>query len=65
MNIKLNGEKLETNSNNISDFLIEHSINTKGIAVAINNCVVNRELWEQTQLKDNDEVVIISAAYGG
>lgn len=34
-------------------------------AVAVNNHVVPKGLWQQTQLKDGDTVLIIKASYGG
>ncbi len=37
----------------------------KGIAVALNNCIIPQSAWSETFLKDNDSVLIITAAQGG
>lgn len=36
-----------------------------GIAVAVNNVVIQRRLWPETGLRDGDSVVIIRAVCGG
>lgn len=38
---------------------------SEGIATALNGIYVNREARQNTLLQEGDEVVIISAAYGG
>ena len=37
----------------------------KGVAVAVNEQVVMASLWATTLLKENDKILIISAAQGG
>lgn len=37
----------------------------KGIAVAVNNCVVKKQDWKSHQLQENDKVLIVSATKGG
>ena len=37
----------------------------QGIAVAINNHVIARSLWEQTLIQDKDRILIIKATQGG
>lgn len=37
----------------------------QGIAVAINNHVIARALWEHTVIRDRDKVLIIKATQGG
>ncbi len=37
----------------------------KGIAVAVNNCVVKKQNWEEYQLRENDKILIVSATKGG
>lgn len=36
-----------------------------GIAIAINNKVVAKALWNETILNDNDSITVITAAFGG
>ncbi|WP_066218127.1 sulfur carrier protein ThiS [Formosa haliotis] len=44
-----------------------HHINptASGMAVAVNNQVVPKTNWEQTELFENDAVLIITATQGG
>ena len=37
----------------------------KGIAVAVNNAVIQKQLWEQTFINNNDNILIIKATQGG
>ncbi|MFW6222845.1 MAG: sulfur carrier protein ThiS [Bacteroidota bacterium] len=37
----------------------------KGIALAVNNQVINKNKWNSTPLKENDRVLIIRASQGG
>ena len=36
-----------------------------GVAFAIDNCVVPKKDWENTQLSDGDKVMVIKAVAGG
>lgn len=40
-------------------------VEKKGIAIAINNTVISKPLWEQVSLHDQDKVTIIKATQGG
>ena len=37
----------------------------QGTAIAINDKLIKRDKWSVTQLKDNDSIVVITAAFGG
>lgn len=41
------------------------NIATRGIAIAINQQVINRSNWGAYQLKENDNILIIKATQGG
>ncbi|MCT7905150.1 MAG: sulfur carrier protein ThiS [Candidatus Ornithobacterium hominis] len=41
------------------------NITTRGIAIAINQQVINRSNWGAYQLKENDNILIIKATQGG
>lgn len=46
--------------------LLEHLDSPKsGIAVAIQNAIVSKNLWESTVLSNDDNVLIIQATQGG
>ena len=60
---KKNFEKLPEN---LLDLLVNelHSA-LSGIAVAVNNTIIPKNLWEQTPVKENDQILIITATQGG
>ncbi|KAA0127882.1 sulfur carrier protein ThiS [Chryseobacterium sp. SN22] len=37
----------------------------KGIAVALNNCIIPQHSWPETLLNDKDSILIITATQGG
>jgi len=48
------------------DSLIEQlNLDAKGIAIAVNLTVVTKSEWNQTILKQNDNITIIKATQGG
>lgn len=38
---------------------------TSGVAVAVNDEVVSRSMWESTWLSENDRVEVLTAVQGG
>ena len=40
-------------------------IESKGIAIAVNQTVISKSEWNKTQLKENDNITIIKATQGG
>jgi sulfur carrier protein len=67
MNIYVNDSPKEyPQSLRIPDLLEALQIlNTTGIALALNGEVISRMRWADTQLKENDRIVILHAARGG
>lgn len=51
----------------IMEFLRRQGISPdeKGIAIAINEAVINRRAWERVRIKANDKVEIVRATQGG
>jgi thiamine biosynthesis protein ThiS len=51
----------------IAEFLSQQGISPdeKGIAVAINEVVINRQAWGRVRIKANDTVEIVRATQGG
>lgn len=47
--------------------MVEQGVNPEkpGIAVAVNDTVVRRSDWKQTELADGDHVEVITAMQGG
>lgn len=66
MKVKINNEELDfISSTSVSDYIQSLSLPSSGLAIAINNVLVPRNQWETTQFQENDQVIIIQAAYGG
>lgn len=65
--IILNGEKLPMTSRDIRGLLAEKGIDSDrgGVAVAVNGEVVPRAVWDQTQVKPNDQIEIVHIVRGG
>jgi len=49
----------------ISQMLKDLSIDINGIAVAVNDSVVSKSSWDETIVKENDNILIIKASQGG
>lgn len=66
---------IKVNVNNVSyefaiaitleEVLEQLAIPQHGIAVAINQNIISKPVWERTKLEDNDNVLIIKATQGG
>ncbi len=65
MRITLNGEALETQSENIAALLHERAMPQIGVAVARNGSVVRRADHQSTLLREGDAIEIIRAVQGG
>ena len=66
MTIQLNNQTIETaDAVSVAQLLTDAGIALRGIAVAVNKRVVPKTEWETTQLNDNDNVVVITATFGG
>lgn len=66
MTVQFNNETIETSSAELHSLLQEHGWGEKtGIAVAINHSVIPRSDWKNTQLTENDNILVITATQGG
>lgn len=65
MKININNKPSDTNAQNVAELIKELSMPDRGVAVAIDMQMVQRADWEETTLKENDNVTIIVAACGG
>lgn len=68
MNIKVNGEAKEVSPGlTLQQLLLDLEIDPSrpGIAAAINQEVVPRTEWEETEIQPDNEIEIIRAAQGG
>ncbi len=65
MNIIVNNIEHSVHSSTLQELIEELSIETKGVAIGINNRVITRSAWAQTPIEEGDKVVIVSAVFGG
>lgn len=67
MKIKVNNEVLVCKAHTTIAGLMKdlYPGNTNGKAVAIDNEVVPTNIWETTEIKENDNILIITATQGG
>ena len=65
MNIKINNKETEVKATSLQELATELSLPEKGVAVAVNNRMVTRTDWNQTAIKESDNVVVIKAVCGG
>ncbi len=66
MKITINGTSISLDKEmNLLSLLEFRNVNSKGIAIAINEEVIPRNQWETVFVKENDHVIIITATAGG
>lgn len=65
MKLKINDKETEVKAASLKELAEELSLPEKGIAVAVNNSMVPRTGWQQTELNEGDNIVIIKAVCGG
>ena len=63
MKVFLNQQEIFVGSRvTLRDLLAGQSITQEGVAVAVNNRVINREDWHDTMLADGDKVTVINGS---
>jgi sulfur carrier protein len=66
MTVYFNNKPIPTQATTLLDVLEENKLLHKmGMAVAINNAVIPKTHWNQTALKQHDNILIITATQGG
>lgn len=67
MKLFINQQEFTTDSDHITvrDLLALNQLPATGVAVAVNNKVIRKALWDTTLLSDNDNVTVITAVCGG
>lgn len=61
----VNNQEVETSYSVLQEFIQSLDVSIDGIAVAVNNRLVQRIHWDTFILQENDNIVIIKAACGG
>ncbi|MBX7489963.1 sulfur carrier protein ThiS [Helicobacter turcicus] len=65
MQVKLNGNIIDTESKNILELLLEYSIERKSVAVAVNTAIIKQEKWDSYKIKNNDTIECLTFMGGG
>ncbi|MFV0546767.1 MAG: sulfur carrier protein ThiS [Bacteroides sp.] len=65
MKVMVNNQEVETSYSVLQEFIQSLDVSIDGIAVAVNNRLVQRVHWDTFILQENDNIVIIKAACGG
>ena len=66
MKILVNGEPRDVgDAKNLSELLTELNLSNRSLAIAINQEVIPRSLYEETALKADDCVELVQAVGGG
>lgn len=66
MNITLNGEPKEVQTGQtLRLFLTSLEIQLDAIAVVVNQTIVPKSLWSETEIQENDTLELFSAVAGG
>ncbi|MDR1812955.1 MAG: sulfur carrier protein ThiS [Candidatus Fibromonas sp.] len=67
MKLSINGEIAETNFNTVGEWAIAEFKNFtgKGLAIAVNDCVVPNSEWNLRFLQDGDRILVVQATQGG
>ncbi len=65
MEIKLNGEKIQSQSQTLMALVIEKEFTLDALIAEVNFEVVRQENWEDVSLKDGDNIELLSFVGGG
>ena len=66
MNITVNNNSQSIkDASSIEAIVAQLEIDSKGIAIAVNQTVISKSEWDKTELKENDNITIIKATQGG
>lgn len=65
MKVTINNKESDTSALNVRQLAQELQLPATGVAVAINNEIVHRDMWETTLIREGADIVIIKAFSGG
>lgn len=63
--IYINKQESHTGAATVGELAISLELPERGVAVAVNNRIVPKAEWNSTSLREDDQVTIIKAAFGG
>ena len=65
ISLVVNEQNYEFSGLTLQELVLELARDTQGIAIAVNQCVVPKSLWGQTNLVPADQVLIFESIAGG
>lgn len=66
MKLNVNGETTHIEASTLYDLLRTYDlVGARGVAVAVNDDVVQKSRWKDYRLHDNDRIEIVRALQGG
>ncbi len=65
MKIKINNKEVETSAKTVAELAAEQNLPEKGVAIAISNNMVPRTEWNNREIAEGDDIVILKAFCGG
>lgn len=63
--IYINRQERQTDAGTVAQLAASLELPERGVAVAVNNRIIPRPQWDSEALKEDDQVTIIKAAFGG
>lgn len=66
MHIKLNDTLITLAADStLTQLLQQQQLNTEGLAIAVNNSVIAKRLWDEYQLQNQDQIQLFQIVTGG
>jgi len=65
MRITVNGEKKETELQNIKDLLLDSKLTPSSVVVELNGVILSQEQFATTSIHENDSLEIVHFVGGG
>ena len=65
MKINLNGKKVESKTQTLTDLILEQGFNPDSLIVEINFKVIRQEAWQDVSIKEGDNIELLSFVGGG
>lgn len=65
MRIRVNNEPVEFKGRTVAELIEQLNLPQTGVAVAVGMDIVPKSDWETTEIKQDEELMIIRAASGG
>jgi len=65
MQVIINQQETELQASTLTGLVNELQLPYVGIAIAVNQQIIPRNIWDSSQLNQNDQITIIRATRGG